>query len=122
MTPASAGNYSITVIATDKHLSFSRTSFMLRVTEPVAIGNLEDEVTFTVYPNPSQSLITIEPTSVLDNTWSIQLVNMLGEILYTRNEVAERSISVDISGIPESVMFIILTTDGRREYHKVIRN
>jgi N-acetylneuraminic acid mutarotase len=122
MTPPSAGNYTITVIATDNHLSFSKTAFLVKITQPEALENLEENAAFTVYPNPAQSVIRVESTFDINITYSVKLINMLGEILYEQNELDERRFSIDISGMPESMMFLILTVDGKCECHKVIRN
>jgi N-acetylneuraminic acid mutarotase len=122
MTPTVAGNYTITVIATDNHLSFAKTAFAMHITDPEAIENAENNESFNIYPNPAQSNITIESASILNNTYSVRLINMLGETVYTKNELNERIFSIDISRFPESMMYLVMTLEGRSECYKVIKN
>lgn len=122
MTPVKAKNYTITVIATDNHLSFSNTSFALKVAKSTDIEENESGSDFSIYPNPTQSLITIGSTKQIHGTYSVRIYNLLGEILYMKNETGEKELSIDLSGFPKSVMYLILTYDGKTECHKIVRN
>ena len=61
---------------------------------------------FDVFPNPVSESVTIE---LLENgKYKLQLVNMLGEIVSSRQLTADRTISVNVSDLPGGIYFIEL--------------
>jgi N-acetylneuraminic acid mutarotase len=122
LTPPEVKTYTITIIATDNHLSFANTSFKLQVTEPDAIENLGGVSEYKVYPNPAQSVINIESTGEQKGSYSVNLYSILGEKIYSINEYQNKKTEIDISRFSESVLFLVITTKGRNECHKIIKN
>jgi N-acetylneuraminic acid mutarotase len=120
LTASEAKTYTITITATDNHLSFANTSFKLQVTEPVAIENRVNNTGFKVYPNPAQSLINIENSGDQKSGYSVELYNLLGEKIYSVNNYQDNKITIDLSKFSESVMFLIITRDGTIESYKII--
>jgi N-acetylneuraminic acid mutarotase len=121
-TPSEAKSYTVTITATDNHLSYANTSFKLKVTEPVAIENKEINTEFKVYPNPAQSLINIESPGDKEESYSVNLYNILGEKIYSVNEIRDSKITIDLSMFSESVIFLIITSEGTNECHKITKN
>ena len=67
----------------------------------VGINEVSQSNIFTVYPNPTNSALTIN-TSV--NYSSIQIVNTLGQLVFTK----EKSTSLNVSSLPSGIYFIQL--------------
>jgi hypothetical protein len=65
------------------------------------INVVSNTASFTVYPNPTNSSLTIN-TSV--NYTSIQIVNTLGQLAFTK----EKSASLNVSSLPSGIYFIQL--------------
>jgi N-acetylneuraminic acid mutarotase len=121
LTPPAAKTYSVMITATDNHLSYSTTSFKVKVTEPDAVENLEKSSGFKVYPNPAVSEIIIESPGDKISSYCVSLYNMFGEKIYSGHDYQDGKILIDLSGFSESVMFLTITCEGTTECHKIIR-
>jgi hypothetical protein len=121
LTAPVAKTYTVTITATDNHLSYSNTSFKLKVSDPVGVENLESNTEYKVYPNPAQSMISIESPAEQNSNYSVDLYNMLGEKVYSAYELQDKKISIDVSRYSGSVMFLIITSNGSTECHKIVR-
>ena len=67
----------------------------------VGINEVSQSNLFTVYPNPTNSAITINTKA---NYTSIQIVNMFGQVVFTK----EKSASLNVSSLPSGIYFIQL--------------
>ena len=65
------------------------------------INAASNTASFTVYPNPTNSTLTIN-TSL--NYSSIQIINMLGQLVFRK----EKSTSLNVSSLPSGIYFIQL--------------
>ena len=77
---------------------------------PTSIIGIQEnalENAFTVYPNPTNSSLTIT-TSV--NHSSIQIVNTLGQVVFTK----EKSTSLNLTLLPSGIYFIQLVDNKGR--------
>lgn len=71
------------------------------------ISELSNSIHFTIYPNPSSGLLTIQlPQSSF--TYSIQLINLLGQPVFTQNKIQSPTFTLDISTIPKSVYIMLV--------------
>jgi N-acetylneuraminic acid mutarotase len=122
ITPTVAKSYTVVITATDNHLSFATASFKLKVNVPVAIEDLGNDTEFKVYPNPTQSMISIEKPGDLKSSYSVDLYNLLGEKIYSDAECQESRMTIDLTKFSESILFLIITGDGKNECHKIVKN
>jgi hypothetical protein len=122
LTPTEVKTYTLTITATDNHLCFANTSFLLKVTEPEAIENMRENSKFKVYPNPAKSVINIESPGDQKSSYSVNLYNMLGEKVYSGYECKNNKLTIDLSKFSESVMFLTITSNGTIECHKIIKH
>ena len=67
----------------------------------VGINEVSQSNIFTVYPNPTNSALTINTKA---NYTSIQIVNMFGQVVFTK----EKSASLNVSSLPSGIYFIQL--------------
>jgi N-acetylneuraminic acid mutarotase len=121
LTPSVAKTYTVAITATDNHLSFSNTSFKVKVTVPDAVENLGKNSDFKVYPNPAMSEINIESPGDKKSRYSVNLYNMFGEIIYSGYENQNNKMTIDLSEFSESVIFLTITNEGATECHKIIK-
>jgi N-acetylneuraminic acid mutarotase len=119
LTPTTAKTYTVTITATDNHLSFSNTSLKLKVTVPDAVQNLGNNSKFKVFPNPAQSVINIESPG--DQSYSVSLYNMSGEKIYLGSDCSDKQKTIGLPEFTEPVLFLIITSNGTNECHKIFR-
>jgi len=121
LAPPKAQTYSVTIRATDRHLSTATATFKLKVTTPVGVEKFKLNNQFLVYPNPAQSLITIENQGNSDDIYAVQLYNTMGEKIYSVVDCSQSTIEIDLSRYPISSAFLVITKDGIPECHKIVR-
>lgn len=65
-----------------------------------------------VYPNPTNGQFTIS-TSELDNPWSVEVYNMLGEKVYSQSAIANAQLTINLNSQPKGVyLYRVLTQTG----------
>ena len=74
---------------------------VLTVVNNVGINEVSQSNIFTVYPNPTNSTLTINTKA---NYTSIQIVNTIGQVVFTK----EKSASLNVSSLPSGIYFIQL--------------
>ena len=79
---------------------------------PVHGGNI------TLYPNPTNGLLTI--TSSESPIIRIEIGDLVGRVIW-RDETKENTVRVDISGLPNGVYFAKVTTTNGESVRKVVK-
>jgi hypothetical protein len=74
---------------------------VLTVVNNVGINEVSQSNLFTVYPNPTNSTLTINTKAIYS---SIQIVNTLGQLVFTK----EKSTLLNVSSLPSGIYFIQL--------------
>lgn len=76
----------------------------------------------SIYPNPTGGAINITINSSVSNLsdWSLQLTNVLGQTIYTRNSLNYNNV-IDISNQAEGVYFIILINKTGEGVFKILK-
>ena len=79
------------------------------------ILGIEDNkpISFTIYPNPAQEVLNIEPQQQID---SVKIYNLQGQLI---NEVSSRRI--DVSQLSAGLYFVQLAIDGKTVTKKFIK-
>lgn len=96
--------YCITMIAkTSDGCECSRTKCVEVSTGTNSISNNN----FVIYPNPSAGIFSIESSSLSSNS-TINIYNVIGELVYTSNEINKQ---IDLSHL-NSGMYVVKITDG----------
>jgi len=84
-----------------------------------SINELENNQ-FTVYPNPSTGMYTIQVNQPT-NAAMISVTNMLGQQIFT-SELTQTSLTISLEGEPQGVYFITLTNGTTRSTQRIILN
>ena len=102
--PSNTGNFTVSITNPD---SCMYTSLVYIYT--VGINNL-DENMWSLYPNPTSNLITLNWSANLKvNT--IRVMNVLGEVIKTSSKVNGHSTTIDLSALPGGTYLVKLATD-----------
>jgi hypothetical protein len=92
----------------------------------VILSNLENETslekTISVFPNPTESSITISLEESISNKGELYVYDILGStVLNIPLQIKERSFNVDMSNLTSGVYFVHLHIDGSSVTKKIIK-
>jgi hypothetical protein len=73
-----------------------------------------------VYPNPSNGLFYYT-AAVADQNANVQLFNLTGELLFSKNELLTSSSSIDLQAYPVGTYILKVTTDEKTYTSKLIK-
>mgnify|MGYP000982236515 CR=1 FL=1 len=77
----------------------------------------------TIVPNPNQGEFTMEFTTDNSNNYDIELVNSVGQVLYTKrleDFSGEFNYDVDLSSESAGVYFLKISSEEDSSVHRVI--
>jgi PKD repeat protein len=91
----------------------------------VGINNqlLENNEAFTIFPNPSDGLITIRMTDQAHGTVSVTVFNTLGKIIHestTSNLTENHTINLDLSNQPKGIYYIKIGSNNLKANKKIM--
>ena len=87
---------------------------------PAGVSNISGGISFSIYPNPAKTEVTIDMQNTLDNA-TISITDMIGETLL-RRELTASSITLDLSPYASGVYFIEIAQGGKTAIRKLIIN
>ncbi|GAA5027281.1 hypothetical protein GCM10011506_13740 [Marivirga lumbricoides] len=99
--------------------NYSIPSDTLSTDNAVLSNTLAKDAITRIYPNPAQSIITIDVNTLL--LVNIELISVRGEKLSHNLKVIDNN-KIDVSNIPTGLYFIKLHTSGGTFIHKLIKN
>jgi Secretion system C-terminal sorting domain len=73
---------------------------------------------FTVYPNPSQSIVNIKSAHTIE---SVELYDVQGRILEKRFENSD-TVIIDLSNRDNGIYFLKITSEKGSKVEKVVKN
>lgn len=71
-----------------------------------------------VYPNPASGYVNI--SSVTEDINEVQIVNVLGQVMYSIKDIAANNKTIDISNLPEGAYWIKVLTNEQEFTDKII--
>jgi hypothetical protein len=74
---------------------------------------------FNIYPNPTQTAITVECEAIIS---SIQIVDLMGKVVYQNNSVNETNFSMNISHFQNGLYLIKYFSEGKWNFGKMVKN
>lgn len=82
------------------------------------INESNRDASFSIYPNPATNNITIEATT--NTSYTIQLINLLGEMVYNTPETIVNKTTIDVGVLPKGIYFVEIqnkdnNTQGRQK-------
>ena len=79
----------------------------------------------SVYPNPCKGIININFSSISENDFSLELIDMYGNVHHSLNNNdinGQYSVSIDFSDLSNGVYFVKLNENGQSSTIKIIKN
>ena len=110
-----AGTYTVTI--TDHNGCQATATAVVNAT--VGIANVSSDISFTIYPNPAKTEVTVDANS-LDKETTLILEDVLGQALVTRNITS--STTIDLGNFSDGVYFIELRQGSKRAIKKFVIN
>lgn len=89
--------------------------FTSTVSQPVLMEEIN------IYPNPTKDVVIIDLGSLDLKNASIQMINILGETITTK-EINQQHFSIDVSSYTNGIYFINITTPAGTKAFKIIKN
>lgn len=78
--------------------------------DPVSVDEIENNISSTIYPNPTKDRLTIEVKG--GNLEKIRIVDMQGKVVYeTQNPVQAKEVHLDISHLTSGMYYVILENE-----------
>lgn len=108
------GTYTVTVSDQNGCIQTSTVT----VTEVTGISNVSNEVSFSAYPNPTRSTLTVQ-LGKLDQGTTLSLTNVLGQTLINRS-VTELQNHIDLSALNDGVYFIEVKRGDKKAVKQVV--
>jgi hypothetical protein len=84
------------------------------------VQNITSNNTFSLYPNPTSNLVTIE-TAVAPVISQLSIMNLNGQAVLT-HQISEPKTTIDISNLPSGVYFVRVTNERTVEVGKFVKN
>ncbi len=78
------------------------------------------ETSILVFPNPAESTISIDVSSFNGDEIFVQLINILGETVFTENYVGDDLIQIDDSDFPSGNYIVKINSNKNRAIEKII--
>jgi len=87
------------------------------LTTEITQSNLEQEI--SLYPNPSNGIVTIDLGNIYSNT-SLEIRNIYGQLVSTKNVSNTNLIHIELNEAP-GIYFITLNSDNKNAVLKVVK-
>ncbi|MCF8460101.1 MAG: T9SS type A sorting domain-containing protein [Flavobacteriales bacterium] len=110
-----SGNYAVTVTLGECELT---SECMQAIT--VGLNDTPNVPEYSVYPNPSSSIITLKSASPFSNA-SITLTDLQGRTVMNMSNVNGSAVVIDISNLPSSIYTVQILDKGAISRLKLIR-
>jgi len=115
-SPAVDGDYAVIVTT----LNCSDTSACFSI-DNVGLGENNSAGTISVYPNPTNGLVTITTGAQIENA-TIKLINLSGQVLIQENNLTGSTFNLDLSEFSNGVYFVEISEGENIQRIKIVRN
>ena len=107
---------------TDAGLYIDGNAFAIRLGLNEYYVDIEETTTgienFSVYPNPSVGMLTVASAKM--DAYKIEVINVLGEVIFTRNGNGVVKESFDLSNYSSGLYFVKLSNGRSESVQKVV--
>lgn len=104
-----AGNYDI---------SFNKNTLAYSISQNLSTMDFTTK-SIKVYPNPSKDIWFFSAATAIS---SVQIIDVVGKTVLTKNAAANELLSIDASPLPQGMYFAKITADNISQTIKVIKN
>jgi hypothetical protein len=78
---------------------------------------------YNLYPNPATNRVTVEFESITENSYTIELGDLMGRKLNSYHGKAipgDNTREIDLAGIQRGIYLVKLVHDGKQEVRKLV--
>ena len=75
-----------------------------------------------IFPNPTGGKITIEFDGKIERNIKIEFINSTGQVVFSKDNITEKTLNIDISHLPKGIYFIKGTFGDKSVSDKIILN
>jgi hypothetical protein len=111
-----AGTYTVTI--TDHNGCFETGSATINTTFGTAVNTVNNDLSFSIYPNPARSQAFIQLSKIATGT-SLKLENVLGQVLESK-PITEMETQLDLSLYPDGVYIVEIKQGEKRVVKEVV--
>lgn len=87
---------------------------------PVGVAENNPKPTVAIYPNPTDGLVTLQLKNTKNESATIEVVNIVGEVVYSLTKNLS-SVSIDLSSQPNGIYLLKVTTNEQQTVEKLIK-
>ncbi len=85
------------------------------------IPEVEQNSSFSIFPNPAENTLFVNLTSPLQNQAELNIINVLGEnVFFEKLAKGESNKTIDLSSISKGIYFVVLKTKDTKSINKLI--
>jgi uncharacterized Ntn-hydrolase superfamily protein len=88
--------------------------------ESLGLNKFDNDFPFSVYPNPSNNLVTLKALNNDFETYNVTIISITGAVVYTSNFITNTAIN--ISEFSKGIYFINITNKNASYTSKLIKN
>ena len=115
---ASSGDYS--AVLTSYSIYCGEATDTQSVSITTGVNSIEFENIAKIYPNPSKGIICFEVIDHLTNDLIIQIINVKGQVIYSKNKNIKTIEKIDLSNYAKGVYFIQVKSEKYSKTGKLI--
>ena len=86
--------------------------------QTVSIESINNELSFSIYPNPTQGNLTIQLESTVN---SLQIIDVTGKIIMTENNLTVGNNFINLESLKAGMYFIKLTNNSDNSIQRIIK-
>lgn len=83
------------------------------------VNEINNNNSFTISPNPSSSIFTLQSTTQLFSNSTFTITSILGKKIHEQKIVSEKT-EINLSNHPKGIYFVKVIQDGKTEDKKII--
>jgi cytochrome c peroxidase len=125
----SVNNYTfndVNLMSDKQYYRLKQTDFNKRFTYSkiiaVQLNGFNNLPKITIFPNPTTHQITIELSNLsLNNTTELQLINELGQVVFTKNKLINYSETINLSAFPNGQYVVLIKSNGQLISRKLVK-
>ena len=74
-----------------------------------------------IYPNPTKGFIIIDIDDDSENAYSIEVLNIIGQRVYSEKEIMNRNLVIDLSSYSTGIYFVKISKADQLFIKKIIK-
>jgi len=86
----------------------------------LGIDDFEDNSNFTLYPNPTSSILSIEIQNIISNG-TLEIYDMLGKQIFNQTITSNNLSQIDVSSYNSGLYLIKISSENRTETKRFVK-